>query len=547
LPPTRGPSSEAESAARPASGIVDEAQRALVQRPWRSARVAIAGSFAITFLLLFAVTIVGMVTVSGLKSRVRLLEDAGDLDVALLEARRYEKNYLFSGTRDPVEARAQLDEALEYLRQARSIVERINRQGHDTAAAAAWREVLDRLQVYGDQLTGFVADAEAGREPSFAQVQQVREAGRQVQQDAAIVLARERDALERQLDRTLLLAGLFLLASLVIVTALATAVSQRIIRPINRFVSYTRRIAAGDFSPIMPTRRYRDEFSNLAVALNVMLHELAEHQEQLTRAGKLAALGSLTSGIAHELNNPLNNISLTTESLLDNLERYSPAEQRALLEDIFTQVERASSTVRNLLDFTRQEQPVFVSTLLPDILESAARLVRNEAALNQVEVVIETAEDLPPIRACARNLEQVFLNLFLNAIQAMPRGGNLRVHAHRQGADMVRVDVADTGTGIAPADLQRIFDPFYTTKDVGEGTGLGLTVVLRLVENHGGRIEVDSRPGEGTVFSVFLLVKGPAASSPQAGAVVPVTAAGEKTIAGDAAADQDSHPAEETT
>jgi two-component system NtrC family sensor kinase len=520
LTDTLEPDGEGRSAEAQVAEDLDEAQRALTRRPRLSARLAIAGGFAITFLLVFVVTIAAMFILSTLKEKIRFLEDAGDLDMALLDARRAEKNFLFFGARNPAEARDHLDEALDRLRRARSIIENPTGPAREFFEDAFWQGAMRDLISYQEQLDLLVASAEEGQEPSFAEVQQVREAGRRIEHDAAAFLTSQRHAVERLVDRSLMFAVVFVAASMVIVAGVAGALTVRIIRPINLFVEYTHRIAAGDFSPVKPTRKYRDEFSNLSLAFNAMLKELGARQEELTRAGKLAALGTLTSGIAHELNNPLNNIGLTTESLRDNLGRYSTAEMSKLLDDILTQVDRAGGTVRNLLDFTRSQQPVFAPTLIPDVIRSAARLVSNEAKLSQVEMELLLPDDLPPIRACARNLEQVFLNLLLNAIQAMPRGGTLRVRAGRLEGGRVRVDVEDNGTGIAPEDLDRIFDPFFTTKEVGVGTGLGLTVSHRLIENHGGHIEVTSNPGAGTVFSVYLSVKGPAASDSESEAAV---------------------------
>ena len=498
----------------PASSRTDDAmekaQKALAQRPGRSARFAIAGAFAISFLLIFTLAIAGMFLLSGLRERIRFLESAGEFESALLETRRYEKNYLFVDVAKPAGAAEDLDEALEHLRRARTVAESSASRIRDPEGAARWRSALDDLAAYQTILTALPGRGAIGEGTK----QQIREAGRRILHDAAVVLEGERNSLDRLLDRAFVAAMLFLVASLAVVAILAAAVTTRVIRPINRFVAYTRRIAEGDFSPIAPVRRYRDEFSGLAVALNAMLRELATRQESLVRAGRLASLGTLTSGIAHELNNPLNNISLTTEALIEDLEHQPPEKTRELLEDIFPQVERASGTVRNLLDFTRSEHPVFALTRVPDVLTTVTRLVRNEAQLSQVEIGIEASDQLPPIRACERSLEQILLNLCLNAIQAMPGGGMLTLRAEPVNSALVRVDIEDTGSGIDPENLEKIFDPFFTTKEVGAGTGLGLTVTHRLVEDHGGRIEVASEPGKGTTFSLFLRVNGPVEPPP---------------------------------
>ncbi|MEJ2679341.1 MAG: HAMP domain-containing sensor histidine kinase [Gemmatimonadota bacterium] len=282
-------------------------------------------------------------------------------------------------------------------------------------------------------------------------------------------------------------------------------VIRAVLGPLNRFSQYVARIGAGDYTPIRPARKYRDEFSTLALGLNRMLGEIVSRQDQLVQSGKMAAVGTLTSGIAHELNNPLNNIGLTVEALLDDFEAYPDEQKRRMLEQAYTQVERASTTVRNLLDFTRKDRSAFTTFDAWEAVASALRLVANEALLAGVESRASRDGDLPPIRGNPHDLQQVFLNLFLNAIQAMPEGGAMGVSASRDG-DAVRIDVSDEGVGISQEHLEEIFDPFFTTKELGEGTGLGLSVSHSIVEKHGGRIQVASEPGKGTTFSVYLPV-----------------------------------------
>ena len=205
--------------------------------------------------------------------------------------------------------------------------------------------------------------------------------------------------------RTASLGAIALLVLMVLLMIfLADQLARQVLRPIGRFIRYVGRIADGDFSPIVPARRYRDEFSTLAVAINRMLDELKIRQQQLLQSRKMAAVGTLTSGVAHELNNPLNNISLTVETLLDDFDDMEEEQKKTLLEDIFTQVQRASATVRNLLDFTRKDQPVFTSVSIPDLLEASLKLVGNELALARVEATVDVAADLPRVNGNPRNL-----------------------------------------------------------------------------------------------------------------------------------------------
>jgi two-component system NtrC family sensor kinase len=238
--------------------------------------------------------------------------------------------------------------------------------------------------------------------------------------------------------------------------------------------------------------------------MNHMLEELKRRQDQLLESRKMAAIGTLTSGIAHELNNPLNNIGLTTESLLDNFDEYPEEQKRKMLDQIYQQVEIASGTVRNLLDFTRTERLPFTAVSIREVVESTLRLVQNELHLSNTALELDIENDLPAIRGNPRNLQQVFLNLFLNSIQAMPKGGTLSVEAKADSNGFIRVAVSDTGIGIPPQNLDKVFDPFFTTKEPGQGTGLGLSVSYSIIEKHRGRIAVESEVKKGTTFSVFL-------------------------------------------
>ena len=216
----------------------------------------------------------------------------------------------------------------------------------------------------------------------------------------------------------------------------------------------------------------------------------------------MAVIGTLTSGIAHELNNPLNNICITTESLIDELEGLPDAEKRKRLEDIYTQAERASGTVRNLLDFTRMDTPSFVPVSVHELISATLRLVRHEMEINNIELKYASEDTEAKIQGDFSQLQQVFLNLIINSIQAMPHGGTLTIQVKFDDPEFVHIDVTDTGMGIPEAILPQIFDPFFTTKE--KGTGLGLSVSYSIIEKHGGKFLVKSQINQGSTFSVIL-------------------------------------------
>ena len=198
----------------------------------------------------------------------------------------------------------------------------------------------------------------------------------------------------------------------------------------------------------------------------------------------------------------MNNIVLTAEALREDFRHMDGEEALAMIQDILVQSERASEIIKNLLDFSRSERPEVVSISIPSVISDTLRLVRNQLLLAGVEEVTEVPSDLPQVYGEYKSLQQVFLNLFINAIHAMPEGGKLLIRGRVSGdREWVSIEVIDTGIGIEPEDIPRIFDPFFTTKEVGKGTGLGLSVSYNLIRKHGGNIEVDSEPGARHDFS----------------------------------------------
>ena len=234
-------------------------------------------------------------------------------------------------------------------------------------------------------------------------------------------------------------------------------------------------------------------------------------EQQLQHSEKMASVGLLAAGVAHEVNTPLTGISSYTQMLRDRIETDDPRAE--LLEKIEKQTFRAAKIINNLLNFSRaagsEFEPLDVNRVLLDVLS----LVEHQLDSSRIKVVREMAAELPMVRGNENRLQQVFFNLILNARDAMPSGGWLTL-ATRADDDAVVVEVRDTGTGIKSEDIKRIYDPFFTTKGIGRGTGLGLSVSYGILQEHGGAIFVDSAPGQGTTFQIALPPDGGAGSGP---------------------------------
>ncbi|MBI3206100.1 MAG: HAMP domain-containing protein [Myxococcales bacterium] len=315
-------------------------------------------------------------------------------------------------------------------------------------------------------------------------------------------------ALSRDLLMRLSLIGVGVVLTGVAVTL---ALSSRVLRRLRRLSDAAEAVGKGNLRARVADVS-GDEIGRLSNAFDAMAERLdaarAEREktfQRLAQSEKLWAVGRLASGVAHEINNPLSGVVHCVESLQKN--DRDEAKRRKYYDLVTDGVVRAQRVVRQLLEYSKQHelQPadVDLGVLLARVLELLAPSFEKSA----VRLVFDDAPSLPLVRADAHAIEQVFLNLVLNAIDAMPEGGELRVGIEQRG-ELVVVTVQDEGVGIAPESLGRIFDPFFTTKAGSSGSGLGLSVSMGIVERHGGTIQVESTPGEGAAFEVLLPLSG---------------------------------------
>jgi len=437
--------------------------------------------------------------------RLRLVERADDLVNNILEIRRFEKNFFLY--RQP-----------ESLKQARLYLQRVNEiccskderilQLRTGPQKEEFHRILGRYLETKTTLIEALLQ-KSSPEPASSSLVSLEENLRNLGQQLLTMAERWAKEERASIDRLFLRAVYLFISSIVLFVILGMVVawyiSRLLVSPLMQMQNYMDKIAHGDFTPIPDSECKSQEFFSLFRAFNRMIHELEEHQEQLLQSGKIAAIGTLTAGIAHELNNPINNIVLTAEALKEDFSTLGQEEAEGLIHDILVQSQRASEIVRNLLDFSRSEQPVREPVNIAQILRDTLKLVQNQVTLAGVEVERDLPAGLPILHGNPKTLQQVFLNLFINAIQAMRDGGTLAVRARAENSGhWLKVEVRDTGTGIDPEDLPHIFEPFYTTKEVGRGTGLGLSVSYSIAQKHGGHIEVKSQKGKGSTFTVVL-------------------------------------------
>lgn len=344
--------------------------------------------------------------------------------------------------------------------------------------------------------------------------------------------------------------GFILLAGL----ALGLLVHRLVFVPLRDLEAGARRLATGDLEQSIPVRS-ADEFGQLAAAFNAMTIALRDSRRELTdwahtleekvaertrklraaEAGavereKLASVGLLAAGIAHELNNPLTGI--LTFSHLIRKKLPDGSQDAEDLDLVISETKRCATIIRRLLDFARQRPPEKKYADLNHVVADTVRLVERPANLHDIEITLDLDPALPQVWIDEDLVKQVVMNVLVNAQHAIADKGSITVRSRRvpepRSAEpgsppvpMVEVSIADTGSGITPENLKRIFDPFFTSKGVGKGTGLGLSVSHGIVKAHGGAIEVESTPGAGSTFHIYLPMEPPPAEATDAATGAP--------------------------
>lgn len=471
-----------------------------------------------------------------IEDALALAEVVDDLSNDILEIRRYEKNYLLYAMEEDHA------ENLVFIGRALDVIERIEPggggiQGADLRGSDGLRALRRDLHGYRDTFTRLGEVQLAGQQRERAALREdLREQGK-------ALVAQAHQIVTYQRERILGIVGSLkhqLLLSIGAMVGLAAffswLIGRRILGALSVIERSARQIVQGSLEQL-PLPATSDETRGVVEAFNHMLVELEHRQNQLVQEKKLASLGVLTSGIAHQLNNPLNNISTSCQILREELRPAGdsgapgtggapalPALDTALagrmLENIHQEVRRSRDIVKGLLEFSRETEFSLKPVALRDVVGRSVALVASE-----VPAGIGIDADVPGdivLPLDVQRFQEVLLNLLINAIQAVqaaqamerdgdvpegasPRAGAITVTAERDmAARQVVLRVADTGIGIGPEHLGRIFDPFFTLKEVGKGTGLGLSVAFGIIRKHGGTIGVESTPGAGACFTIRL-------------------------------------------
>lgn len=428
-------------------------------------------------------------------TKLRFVGIADDLNASFLEMRILDKNYFLYRDRKALPAiREKIESAQRTISEVRDDITK-------AIGDAELAKLESRLQAYAR-----VVDEAAAGSPSDKGLElRLRAAGKALRE-----FSDQTTHLERRRVNEIILSskGILILsfwAILISALMIGHFISQKIVRSLREIERMTRSISGGNFhAPI--GKPSADELGSVVEALHTMSEELAHREEQILQSKKLASLGILTAGVAHEITNPLNNISMIAQTYEEVYPGLSEQHRIELMRNVDAETERIRKIVMNLLDFSKPKDARPSHANINAVVQKTLTLVQNMIDIQNVETIVRLDEGLPKVFVDEDQIQQVLVNLITNAVQAMPQGGRLLL-ASRKGREggTVEITVKDTGKGIQPEFLPHIFDPFFSTKGEG-GTGLGLSVSYGIIRNHRGDIRVESKPGVGTTFTVELPV-----------------------------------------
>jgi len=462
-----------------------------------SIRNKIAISFSLFFILCVAITLWFFWILSTIENKIEFLVITDNYLAEIQQARRFEKNYLLYGT--------DLDNAFEHLDRAKKVLSKNKKMIKTIMGGKNFQIKSEQMSSYWNQLVNLKNTKDIkSREIT---VPMLRKYGGQMVSFAEEFVKKERSAVAHMFLLAKRVPFLFISILLVLVVFFVILFTRQLMINLKRVVDYTKKIGEGDFSPIVSNSKHRDEFSRLADAFNRMTKELDHRHKIILESHKLRAIGTLVAGVAHELNNPLNNTMLTAEVLKEDFEILPDNEKIEMIDDIINEAERSRIIVKGLLDFARESETNIKPLKIEEIINDSVRLVASQVKLAKVRLELDFDKKLPDIHGDEQMLKQVFVNLILNAVDALHPGGTVRISIHKNKIpNFVVAEVKDNGSGIPEHVQSRIFEPFFTTKGQGKGTGLGLSVSKGIIRKLGGYIHLESSSDAGTTFTVSLPV-----------------------------------------
>lgn len=455
------------------------------------------------FFYILAICLMGYISHDDLvttEKKLEVLEFSYQIQNGILESRRLEKNYFLYGNDDF------LHENLQIVNTTMDICRKLTAGDKNLLVSAKLKDLEAHLAAYGERISRLFSSLNSAERDAL--VADIRQSGKRISDISEQVVFFEKNQIHLMIGQ--LRQQLISWSSIAILIGIMLAIIMvyLVFKPLSLIKQAAEAIARGRFVKV-DVLNTRDEIQQVMEAFNIMVSELERRQDQLIQAEKLSSLGTLTAGVAHQLNNPLNNISTSCQIAIDEFTSGDEKIQQQMLHNIEQETLRARDVVKNLLEFARTQEFAPQQAALAEVVHKSILLAKSQIRPD-IDMTVDIPADLV-LPMDVQRMQEVFINLIINATQAIDRQGQITIRAALDVATgEVVIEIQDNGQGIPEKNLARIFDPFFTTKEVGVGTGLGLSVVYGIVQQHRGSIAVQSKAGQGTSFFIRL----PGAGSP---------------------------------
>ena len=426
-------------------------------------------------------------------TKLRFVEIADDLNASFLTLRLSEKNYFLYHDRKALgEIREKITDTMDTIQvEKKDIIPAIGETD--------LKKLESLLTAYSDT----IEETRDRAQPDPDLEARIRTAGKKLKEYSDSITRLERKRVSEIILNSKQILVFSFWAILLSALFIGHFISQKILRSLREIEKLAKSISGGNFNKIEGFRS-NDELGAVITAINSMSEELGHREEELIQSKKLASLGILTAGVAHELTNPLNNISMIAQTYAELYDKLGEKDRIEFMSKVDAETERIRKIVKNLLDFSKPKDATPSEGDINTVIQKTLTLVQNMIDVSNIETSIHLAEGLPHVFVDEHQIQQVLVNLVTNAVQAMSTGGRLVISTRSgKNGNSIEIGVADTGKGIAPEFLPHIFDPFFSTKGEG-GTGLGLSVSYGIIKNHHGEIRVESKVGVGTTFTIEL-------------------------------------------
>lgn len=451
------------------------------------------------FFYVLAICLMGYISHDDLvttEKKVEILEFSYQIHNGILESRRLEKNYFLYGNDDF------LHENLQSIAVTMDICRKLTLGDKSLLVGEKLRNLEQHLAGYQENINRLFHTR--NKQEREALVAEIRHSGKTISDISEQVVFFEKNQIHLMIGQ--LRQQLISWSSIAILIGimLAIIILYLVFKPLTTIKQAAESIARGQFVKI-DVINTRDEIQQVMEAFNIMVTELERRQDQLIQAEKLSSLGTLTAGVAHQLNNPLNNISTSCQIAIDEFDAGDEQLQRQMLRNIEQETLRARDVVKSLLEFARTQEFSPQEAALTEVVQKSILLAKSQIRPD-IRMIVNIPDNLV-LPMDVQRMQEVFINMIINATQAIDRQGQITISAGLDEATgEVVIGIRDNGQGIVEKDLGKIFDPFFTTKEVGIGTGLGLSVVYGIVQQHRGSITVQSKEGQGTSFFIHLPV-----------------------------------------